>query len=295
MDKKLTVPTAYIWRESGLYLGATYIPARDIKLTSDQLIICLEGNVVTTRSDGSQFTSRSFLLKAGTINKASNFDSTSAIVAIYYLNATSQDFSILQTLMKGSNEGIHYDLEHEGLLIETFLRLRDEKFSAEDAHQTLREALIPESMRNSKIKDFDERIVKVINRIEQTADKNLTVRELAEEVYLSESRLVKLFKAQIGIPITRYRLRFRVSLGATYMAMGCSVTDAALLSGFASTAHFSKCYVAIMGIQPSTAFLHSPFLNIIIADSILQSLKEKSRALVKTNQATPGSGLKDTQ
>jgi len=287
MDSKISVPTAYIWRDSALYLGATYVPARDTKITSDQLVICLDGEIVTTRADGSQFSSRSFLLKAGTVSKVSNFDSTSAILAIYYINAVSQDYPLLQSLMAGENEGIFYNLKHENQLIDTFLRLRDEMFSAVDARQILRENLVPLSIRDSKPREFDERIIKVIERIEQTAHLNLSVGQLADEVCLSQSRLVKLFKSQIGIPITRYRLRYRVALGAIHMAMGHSVTEAAMLSGFASTAHFSKCYVAILGIQPSVAFLQAPFLNIIIAEEVLKSLGEKLEASKSQNSNYP--------
>lgn len=287
MDSDLSVPTAYIWRDSGLYLGAAYVPARDIKLTTDQLIICLKGKIITTRKDGSQFSSRSFLLKAGTISNASTFDSTGAILAICYLNPISQDYPILKVLMAGNNEDIFYDLEHEQDLIEVMTRLRDEAYTAEQAADAFRKVLIPESERGSNYREFDERIITVIKRIEETAQENKSVGELADEVCLSESRLVKLFKSQIGIPITRYRLRHRVFLGAVHMSMGRSVTEAALQSGFASTAHFSKCYVAMMGIQPSAAFLRSPFLKIIIADEITRSLSDTSKSSVVKNQTTP--------
>ena len=97
-------------------------------------------------------------------------------------------------------------------------------------------------------------------------------------MHLSESRLVKLFKQEIGIPITRYRLRYRVAVGAIYLAQGHSVTEAALAAGFASTAHFSKCFTAIIGIQPSTAFLNAAPLKVDIADEVLMAVMPRNAA-----------------
>jgi len=265
MVTKNSVPTTYIWRKGGLYLGATCVPVRSLKISSDQLVVCLEGEIVTTREDGSEFSSRSFLLKAGTRTNISTFDSSTAVLAVYYISSVSQEYFLLESLMGGKNEEIYYDVENEDQIIETFVKLRDETFSAEEAFSKVKEVLIPASIRETTIKNFDSRIVTVIRRIEETAELNLSVRQLADEVCLSESRLVKLFKSEIGIPITRYRLRHRTAIGAVYMAMGRSVTEAALLSGFSSTAHFSKCFVAIMGLQPSTVFLRPPYLNIVMA------------------------------
>lgn len=87
----------------------------------------------------------------------------------------------------------------------------------------------------------------MIHLIKHTVRENIPVSELAESVHLSESRLVKLFRNEMGIPITKYRLRYRLLVGVVYLAMNRSVTEAALAAGFASTAHFSKCHTATFG------------------------------------------------
>jgi transcriptional regulator GlxA family with amidase domain len=141
----------------------------------------------------------------------------------------------------------------------------------------LRDFIVQPKLQNIIFKEFDPRIIAVIQRIRETVSENLSVNAFAESVYLSESRLEKLFKEQIGVPIRKYRLRYRVFIGTIQLALGRSVTDAALAAGFASSAHFSKSFSAINGIPPSTTFLKPPFLEVLIADEVLEAIYSKTR------------------
>ena len=96
--------------------------------------------------------------------------------------------------------------------------------------------------------------------------------DLTDEVLSLE----KLFKDQIGVPITKYRLRYRVFIGIIQLALGRSVTEAALTAGFASSAHFSKSFTAINGIPPSTTFLKPPYLEVLIAREIVETMNTHS-------------------
>jgi AraC-like DNA-binding protein len=101
----------------------------------------------------------------------------------------------------------------------------------------------------------------------------MSVGDYAADVHLSESRLNKLFKHQIGIPITKYRLQIRLSVGIILLASGYTVTDAAYDAGFSSTAHFSTCFSDMIGAQPSTTFLKPPFMDTFISDDVLNYIQ----------------------
>ena len=105
--------------------------------------------------------------------------------------------------------------------------------------------------------------------IENSSNQNISIGEFAEQVYLSPSRLEKLFKEQVGIPITTYRLRYRVYIGVLHLALGASITDAAYASGFSNLAHFSRSFIAIHGVQPSFIFSHPVRLHTFISQEVL--------------------------
>ncbi|MGH1470267.1 MAG: helix-turn-helix transcriptional regulator [Cellvibrionaceae bacterium] len=275
--KNNSVPSVFIWRDSTLLIGTSHRPTRSYTVASDQLIVCLKGEVTTTRSDGSQFSGKVFLIRAGTvINMPSLNHDNDAVMAILYMSPANQTYSALKEQMLNQNDNVYYNLPNEDELITLLNRIHKENLPAKETYDLVHNLLIPEELREKVLKEFDSRVLKVIARINSTAKDNIPINKLAEEVHLSESRLVKLFKSQIGIPITKYRLQYRISVGSLYLATGHSVTESALMSGFASTAHFSKSYSAMMGIQPSTAFMRSGLLNIKIAEEILALLPNKT-------------------
>ncbi|MEU3414613.1 AraC family transcriptional regulator [Streptomyces sp. NPDC006658] len=77
-----------------------------------------------------------------------------------------------------------------------------------------------------------------------------SVAELAREVGLSQSQLVRRFLEQVGVtPKAAARIvRLRRTLGL--MAGGCSAADAALRTGYCDQAHFSREFKAMTGISP---------------------------------------------
>lgn len=103
----------------------------------------------------------------------------------------------------------------------------------------------------------DPRIYGVVRRIQQTASTNRPLESFAREAGLSVSYLEKLFKEHLGLPFTRYRLRYRVHLAVVLLSLGYSITDAALKAGFSSSSHFSRTYRALTGETASQLLLKS--------------------------------------
>jgi len=277
----------YIWINQMLYLGITAVPYREHAIVSDKLMVSLEGAMQITLENGDKITSRTCLVKAGINFEKSTINTNNAVMAIYYLAPIAQDYSALENIMSYARNGIHYDHPEEDLLIETLLEIRAVSTSPAKTFTMLRKLIVQPHLEHYIFKQFDERIIEVIDQIKKNVSENISLKKFAEDVHLSESRLEKLFKDQTGIPITKYRLKYRVFIGIIHLALGRSITEAALAAGFASSSHFSKSFSAINGIPPSETFLKPPFLNVLIADEVLSTLCLVDRLASDSTHITP--------
>jgi AraC-like DNA-binding protein len=267
------IPKLHIWSNQLLFVGASHIPYREHQVVSDKLLISIEGEITITVEDGAKIRTRSCLTKAGATLDDNYLDAKNATMAIYYLAPLTQDYAALENVMTKAQEGLHFCHPREDELIAQVRAIRDESLSPEQAYTLLRDYIVAPEHQDVLFTEFDPRIVEVVQSIRETVRENLSINEFAASVSLSESRLEKLFKEQIGVPITKYRLRYRVFVGIIQLALGRSVTEAALAAGFASSAHFSKSFSSINGIPPSTTFLKPPFLEVLISKEVLESLK----------------------
>jgi len=119
--------------------------------------------------------------------------------------------------------------------------------------------LLPEGSGLAKI---DHRVRAALDYLQSQPIKNIAARELADAVHLSESRLAHLFKQQVGIPVRRYLMWLRLMDAIEYAFAGNTLTDAAARAGFADSAHFTRTFQAMFGIQPSVVVQHSQFVQV---------------------------------
>lgn len=270
------VSKLYIWRDRGLFLCAQHIPVRDFTLGSDQLLVCLKGQITRRFDSHPPVAFRSVLMRAGMKIPMKNVDAADSVIALCHLDPVGQDYHALKEKMTLEVDGNFFHHQDEDHIINELQRINSDNLDEKAAYSALDRLIIPETLKNRSFVEFDQRTVTALRLIEATVRDNISIATIASKIFLSESRLVKLFKSQIGIPITRYRLRYRVFVGLIYFSLGASVTEAALAAGFSSTAHFSKCFSAMIGIPPSSIFLHPPFLDVILADDILATIKKSA-------------------
>ncbi|WP_317930041.1 AraC family transcriptional regulator [Halioxenophilus sp. WMMB6] len=280
----------YIWRNRGLFLGTREMPARDFTTGSDQLIVCLKGTMTRRFPGGKTVAFRSVLLRAGTKVPMQQVTASGTIIAICHLDPVGQDYHAVAQKMAITIENNAFHHQDEDLIIQELSRIVRNDMGDSEAYHCLDNLLLPAPLQRQTFIQFDPRVVRVLRHIETTVRDNIEIAQLAEQVFLSESRLVKLFKNQVGIPITRYRIRFRVYVGLIYLSLGFSVTDSALAAGFSSTAHFSKCFSAILGIPPSSNLLQPPFMEVVLAEEIVAAIRaEQGAPLTSTMPAAPAS------
>ncbi|GAB1261095.1 helix-turn-helix domain-containing protein [Aurantivibrio plasticivorans] len=268
MNTNNKTPKLYIWQNYGLFLGTTFVPLSTHSVTADQLLLVIEGEIIKKKENGEEVVVHSILIRAGATIDMATVDASTAVIAIFYLDPLGYEFSHLQGKMTKSTNDFYYNHPEENALIETCLWLREQNLTPEEVERYFKTMLVPEGEAPSGESQYDPRIIKVMHLVRDNITENRSVKELADAVHVSESRLRKLFKEQFGVPITRYRLGCRLMTAVIYASGGASITDAAMAAGFASTAHFSTCFRAVFGIHPSAMLLKPPFLDVRIDKSI---------------------------
>ena len=78
-------------------------------------------------------------------------------------------------------------------------------------------------------------------------------RSLAAMVHVSPERFSHWFVEQTGLPLRSYAKWLRLTHAVQLLASGLSMTDAAHAVGFSDSAHFSRTFRALLGIDPSSA------------------------------------------
>lgn len=111
-----------------------------------------------------------------------------------------------------------------------------------------------DAVSNSSL-SIEDRIDSVLDYIKTHIDSSLTLRQLMEVACLSEGRLMHLFKEQVGIPIRKYVLWYRLQITVQHVLRGQNLTQAAHSGGFSDSAHFSRTFSDMFGIRPSDVLL----------------------------------------
>jgi len=97
----------------------------------------------------------------------------------------------------------------------------------------------------------DKRVRAIIDKFSNGEWLSDSVPTIAEKTHLSVSRLEHVFKNETGINIKQYMLMNRLRNVYRLAVKGMSLTEAALASGFNSSAHLSKTAYDMTGISIS--------------------------------------------
>jgi AraC family transcriptional regulator len=98
-------------------------------------------------------------------------------------------------------------------------------------------------------KPLDRRIERALDIVRQRLDKAVTMAEIAGAVHLSPERFRHLFLMETGIRFRPYVLWLRLETAVASYAAGSSLTEASHAAGFADSAHFSRTFKRMFGVQ----------------------------------------------
>ena len=84
----------------------------------------------------------------------------------------------------------------------------------------------------------------------------ISADDLAKRVGLSTSRLLHLFKEQMGTPLRPHIQWLRLTDAMVQISIGTTITDAAAHAGFADGAHLTRSMKQYLGLRPSDLIDH---------------------------------------
>ena len=108
----------------------------------------------------------------------------------------------------------------------------------------------------------DERIRAAMKFIRAKATEKVTCQDVADAVYLSQSRFSHLFREQVGMTFAAYLIYQRILYVYTRMLQGTSITEAAIEAGFSGSSHFADVNRRVFGISASTITHNLEFIKI---------------------------------
>lgn len=97
----------------------------------------------------------------------------------------------------------------------------------------------------------DHRAVQIAREyIEETYDRNFSLRELSAVCHLSSFHLLRIFRERLGVPPHAYLKQVRIKRAKELLAKGRSMAFVAQETGFTDQSHFAKQFKQITGITP---------------------------------------------
>lgn len=90
------------------------------------------------------------------------------------------------------------------------------------------------------------------DHIAKNFTKDITVRDIADHLHITENHLIKLFTRELGQTPSRYILELRL-IHARYLILHSdqSIKEIAYLSGFNTPSYFAKCFAERFGTLPN--------------------------------------------
>lgn len=122
-------------------------------------------------------------------------------------------------------------------------------------------------MRQPTKQSYQQRLVRVLNYIQDNLDADLSLEQLAAEACFSNFHFHRVFSAMLGESVKELVRRLRLERAALQLQAGDdSVLDIAQRAGFESDTAFARAFKARAGVTP-TVFRRSPKLSLVCAPS----------------------------
>lgn len=115
-----------------------------------------------------------------------------------------------------------------------------------------------------QLKHMDERIVELLNSFDDCVheDELHQIKNLANQIGLSDSRLAHLFKDETGIPLKSYIVLHKLQGAYESIFQGENITTAALRAGFDSPSHLAYTNKMMTGMSATNILKDSEFLKV---------------------------------
>ena len=97
---------------------------------------------------------------------------------------------------------------------------------------------------------YNHQVDGILAYINANLHQTITVEQLAEHFYLSDSYICRIFKQATGTTINKYITARRISIAKALLNEGSSVNEAFEKSGFGDYSNFFKAFTKAVGVSP---------------------------------------------
>lgn len=188
------------------------------------------------------------------------------LVAILHVEPESIDYTNLSAGMRACNWAICYDHIDEQRLIDNMRTIYTYASPLEESHKLVQNVIYGFGYDYPHEEKIDTRIRKIVDLLKAEPANSYSMEEMAAMIDLSPTRFIHLFKEQMGVPMRRFRQSLRMKVVIQSVAAGHSLTEAAIDAGFTDSAHFSRAFRNMFGINPSSIFNKSQVTRFYIQD-----------------------------
>lgn len=247
---------AYLWRQRTLLTGPPHHP-RSRHYYADCLLFGIEGNLtVHVRGQAQSVQSRIFLLRGDT---PFYMEVEGQAIGVLYLDYLGLDFQQLKTQARQGLGRLFFDFDDalQDELLARIAQIHQHALPIQEVEKLLFDLLaFDRSLDRYNAVSFpaksDARLAHIINLyLNGTLRLDAPLEAAAKAVNLSTSRVVQLFREQLGINFRTFRNRQRIHLFLLATAFGKSQLHAALEAGFVDQAHFCRRFKESAGVNAS--------------------------------------------
>lgn len=208
--------------------------------------ILIGEDAISVSLDHAQVKMQGAIIKANTLHKVKG---GKGLLISLFINSHSKVGRAINNLVK--NRVLKLGGNTAGKLLKYFNEALDSHLTEPDIEAFLLETLLDNNILESAAV-LDDRIINVLDCIRSSSNYNVKFADLVAISGLSESRLIHLFKKEVGVTIRKYILWCRVQKALKAIASGSNIKQSASLAGFTDAAHFSRTVASMFGLSPSS-------------------------------------------
>lgn len=207
------------------------------------LLVSLHGELRLRASDDQWHRCRAAVVPAGCAHEV---DAVDGPVAVCYPSDPHLTPPVLGLLLRQRRE-------HAGCLLGTVdapALLRSLHEGNDSATEALHELLNQRNLQTA-VAPLDPRLMRVLEQLAMQPEHSLPLAALAQAQGLSASHLMHLCAAQLGVPLRRWRMAYRLETAVRRCSLGDNLTSAAQAAGFSDSQHLSHAFRSHFGLSPT--------------------------------------------
>ncbi len=183
---------------------------------------------------------------------ASHVFQAEGLVAILFVEPESRAGRAVSRVLFADSHLASIPKERLGDLIDRLERTFRDPAASDTAFEALGRAIVVRLAGEAGAEIPDLRVRKMIAYATSALDRPLGLGDVAKVAGLSPSRARHLFVEQTGLPFRTYLLWLRVTKAVEIFASGRSLTEAAHEAGFSDSAHLSRTFRRMFGLNAAS-------------------------------------------